>query len=229
MWQHDLDRAGFAFVPAAQFQQALGPTPDWAAFAASWDHLALDTHMADGGRYRRRRHAVFHASEAGLIRQPHQPHFQARDDNPLNGGIDRWFEPMADSAAHSLTLARVLAFCQATFGARSPHVRTWRVELHPFRIEARADAPGLPTPEGMHRDGVDWVLVLLIARRNVERGETRVADADGRPLGSFTLVEPFDAVLVDDHRVRHGVTAIAPIDPNQPAYRDVLVVTLTAR
>jgi hypothetical protein len=31
--------------------------------------------------------------------------------------------------------------------------------------------------------------------------------------------------LLDDSRVAHGVTPIAPVDPTQPAYRDVLVVT----
>jgi hypothetical protein len=34
-----------------------------------------------------------------------------------------------------------------------------------------------------------------------------------------------DAALVDDGRVFHGVTAIRPIDPSRPAFRDVLVVT----
>ncbi|MFP5433366.1 MAG: hypothetical protein ACLGIM_09650, partial [Alphaproteobacteria bacterium] len=31
---------------------------DWHAFAASWNDLGPDLYMADGGRYRRRRHAV---------------------------------------------------------------------------------------------------------------------------------------------------------------------------
>ena len=44
-------------------------------------------------------------------------------------------------------------------------------------------------------------------------------------LGQFTLTAPFDAALVDDKRVAHGVTPVEPIDPSAPAYRDVLVVT----
>jgi hypothetical protein len=39
------------------------------------------------------------------------------------------------------------------------------------------------------------------------------------------LTSPFDAALVDDSRVAHGVTPVKAIDPAQPAYRDVLVVT----
>ena len=99
------------------------------------------------------------------------------------------------------------------------------MEVHQFRIEARSDEPGQPTPEGVHRDGVDFVLVLLIERRNVASGTTTVYDRDRRELGSFTLTDTFDAALVDDTRVYHGVTPVIPLDAAQPAYRDVLVVT----
>ncbi|MEJ0044812.1 MAG: 2OG-Fe dioxygenase family protein [Rhodospirillales bacterium] len=32
---------------------------DWARFSDSWNDLGVDTYMADGGRYRRRRYAAF--------------------------------------------------------------------------------------------------------------------------------------------------------------------------
>ena len=97
--------------------------------------------------------------------------------------------------------------------------------MHQFRIEARPGEAGQPTPEGLHRDGVDWVLVLMVRRENVKSGETTIYDLAERPLGSFTLTQPLDAALVDDSRVYHGVTAVEPVDPARPAYRDVLVVT----
>ena len=68
--------------------------------------------------------------------------------------------------------------------------------------------------------------VLLIRRRNVAQGTTTIhAVEDRRLLGSFTLTDPLDAALVDDARVYHGVTPVEPLDPAEPAYRDVLVVT----
>jgi hypothetical protein len=218
---------GFAFVPAADMQPLLerrGVLADWAAFAASWDELGPDTFMADGGRYRKRRFAVFRASADGIIRKPHQPHYQSRDYNPLNGGIERWFEPVLPAIASGPTMQAVLGFCQALFDRLTP-VRAWHVEVHQFRIEARRGEAGQPTPEGMHRDGVDHVLVLLVGRRNIQSGETSIHDMQGRSLGSFTLTEPCDAALVDDARVTHGVTAVEPVDPAVPGFRDVLVVT----
>ena len=108
-----------------------------------------------------------------------------------------------------------------------PEIRppAWHIEVHQFRIEARPGQIGKPTPEGMHRDGVDWVLVLMVRRENIASGETTIYDLMKRPLGSFTLTAPLDTALVDDSRVYHGVTSVVAIEPAQPAYRDVLVVT----
>ncbi len=224
-----LAQRGFAFVRADRMRPMLerhGALSDWAAFTASWDHLELDRYMADGGRYRRRRHAVFTVSAGGAItREAHQPHHQDREYNALNGGVARWFEPIAQAVAEGPSLRTILAYCADLFGGLSPGARAWRVEAHQFRIEAEPGISGQPTPEGVHRDGVDYVLVLLIARSNIVSGTTTIHDLDRRCLGEFTLTAPFDAALVHDARVFHGVTAVEPLDPAAPAHRDVLVVT----
>ena len=206
-----------------------GTLDDWEAFAASWNALAIDGYMADGGRYRRRRHAVFAAHPGSRIEpEPHQPHYQALEYNPVHGGIARWFEPITPAVTAGATLQTVLGFCRELFEALAGGVRAWRIEVHQFRIEARAGEAGRPTPEGLHRDGVDYVLVLLINRRNIASGTTSIYALDGRTLGQFTLTDAFDAALVDDSRVAHGVTPVEALDPAQPAYRDVLVVTFKA-
>jgi hypothetical protein len=222
---------GFRFVPGSEMRRLLesyGRLGDWERFAASWDDLGLDTYMADGGRYRKRRHAVFSVTEDAIELGPRQPHYQSRDYNTLNGGIQRWFEPITPDVARGQSLTIVLSFCRSLFGALKP-ARSWHAEVHQFRIEARIDTRGQPTPEGMHRDGVDYVLVLLVRRINIRSGETSIHDLSGRLLGSFTLTAPLDAAVVDDSRVMHGVTPVEPVDPAAPAARDVLVVTFKAK
>lgn len=227
----DIRVAGFARRTSVAMRGLLGdPAPaDWAAFADSWNELGPDLYMADGGRYRQRRFAVFSLADHGIRRKPHQPHYQSRDYNPLNGGIERWFEPVTDAVAGQAVTRAALGLCTAVFAplTREQGAKPlWHAEMHQFRILARPDAPGLPTPEGQHRDGVDWVLVLLVRRQNVASGVTSICTLEREPLGAFTLTDPMDAVFVDDRRILHGVTPITPIDPGQPAYRDVLVVTL---
>ncbi len=220
-------RDGFAFVHAAEMGGVLAEQglTGWDAFAASWDDLGLDTYMADGGRYRRRRHGVFAAGPDGISRRPHQPHYQSRDYNALNGGIARWFDPVTEAVEHSAAFGAILRTCHLVFNTLTPGVPHWLVEVHQFRIEAQPGQAGQPTPEGMHRDGVDWVLVLMVRRENIASGETTIHDLERRMLGSFTLAQPMDAAWVDDSRVYHGVTPVEPRNPAQPAFRDVLVVT----
>jgi len=220
---------GFAFVHGTAMRDLLescGLLSDWPAFGESWKRLELDLHMADGGRYRRRRHATFDVGPSGTIeRRPHQPHFQSLDYNPVNGGVPRWFEPVEPEAGSGASMRTILEFCRRLFGPLAPEVRDWHVEVHQFRIEAREGEAGRPTPEGLHRDGVDYVLVLLVRRSNIRSGVTSIHAPSGAALGSFTLADPFDAAIVDDARVAHGVTPVEPIDPAQAAHRDVLVVT----
>jgi hypothetical protein len=230
-------RDGFAFVPAAQMQALLAASgqpsawnDDWQHFASSWNTLVLDTYLPEGHRYRLRRHATL-SMRAGQTRariEPHQSHYQSLDYNPLAGGIQRWFEPMGRDVLEGASMQRILAFCRELFDAFKPDAE-WHIECHQFRIEARRDAPGQPTPEGVHHDGVDYVLVLLIGRTNIASGTTTMHDLVGHQLGSFTLSAPLDAALVDDVRVKHGVTPVEPVDPDKPAHRDVLVVTFRAR
>jgi hypothetical protein len=224
-----LVRDGFAFIHAPQMRAILTTAglEDWDGLAETWNDLGVDTFMADGGRYRRRRFAAFSASSAGIERKPHQPHYQSRDYNALNGGVARWFSPVTDATASHPALLAILATCYRLFDSVTPEATRpldWHVEMHQFRIETGAEQ-GLPTPEGMHRDGVDWVLVMLVQRVNIASGVTMMEDVAHRPLGSFTLTETMDTALVDDDRVFHGVTALSRLDPALPAHRDVLVVT----
>ncbi len=220
-------RDGFAFLHDAEMRGVLEANglSGWDTFAGSWNDLGLDTYMADGGRYRRRRHAVFAATPDGIVRQENRPHYQSRDYNALNGGVARWFDPVTDAVAAMPAFTAILRTCQRVFDTLSPAVSAWEVEVHQFRIEARPGQAGQPTPEGMHRDGVDWVLVLLVRRENIASGETTIHDLEKRQLGAFTLARPMDAAWVDDSRVYHGVTAVEPRDPASPAFRDVLVIT----
>ncbi|MGD2171091.1 MAG: 2OG-Fe dioxygenase family protein [Gammaproteobacteria bacterium] len=196
------------------------------AFLDSWNRLEQDQYMADGGKYRKRRYAVYAIQNPGEPARlmPYQPHYQTLDYNPLNGGVARYFAPILDDLHHSPTLAALLELGNRVFSQIGGN-HQWHIELHQFRIEARDGRDGKPTPEGVHRDGVDFVIVVMIRRVNIESGATTIFDLDHRLVGEFTLLDAFDTVLVNDRRVYHGVTPITQLDPEQEAFRDVLVIT----
>jgi len=228
-----LDRHGFTFMQAADMKQLCGDLTadtDWLPFKASWDDLREDTYLAANGRCRRRRHAVFSVDRGGrILRKADQPHYQSVEYNPLQGGVERWFEPIRPDIGNNPVLRRLLIVSANVFSSANADTPAWHVEAHQFRIEARPGQPGLPTPEGVHRDGVDFVLVVMIGRHNISSGTTSIHAHDGARLGEFTLSNALDAAWVVDERVLHGVTPVHAIVPAQPAWRDVLVITYRSR
>ena len=137
----------------------------------------------------------------------------------------RWFEPIRDEVAGSAAWSRLLLGLTSQV-ARLRSERPWYVEAHQFRIDTR-DGIGRPTPEGAHRDGVDFVAVLIVDRSGIRGGETRVFDANGPDGQRFTLAQPWSLLLLDDARVIHESTPIQP-DGEGGGHRDTLVLTWRA-
>jgi hypothetical protein len=226
-----LTKRDFLFIDSEKVLKLLSdingePAGQDPLFLESWNTLEQDQYMADGGSYRKRRHATYATWFAGESPRlmPHQPHYQTVDYNPLNGGVARYFSPILGDLHQSRTLNALLDFGAHLFGGLSGNAQ-WHIELHQFRIEARDGQHGKPTPEGVHRDGVDFVMVVMINRVNINSGTTTIYNLDHELIGEFTLQDSFDLVLVNDRKLYHGVTSIEQIDGSAEAYRDVLVIT----
>ncbi|MEQ1512312.1 MAG: 2OG-Fe dioxygenase family protein [Lysobacteraceae bacterium] len=222
-----LRRSGYAVLAADDVATICGVSLDaLRALGPSWNDLAPDDHLRDGGRYRQRRHACFVVGADGCAQVPHRAHYQPLDYNALHGGIQRWFAPMAPGTVSSVVWRQLLQ----ALGDRLREVRpvdSWYVEAHQFRIDT-TDGIGRPTPEGAHRDGVDFVAVFLVDRHAIRGGETRVFDAVGPDGQRFTLTEPWSLLLLDDTRMIHETTPIQPQPGAAGGHRDTLVLTYRA-
>ncbi len=230
-----LQQDGLSLLAPEALQKTLGLdvgqwAADWATLTPSWDRLPPDAHLRDGGHYRRRRHGCYvHTPATGtLVATPHRAHWQPTDYNALHGGFERWFDPLEPAVAEAVAWQQLLSRLGALFAQVRP-VAQWFIEAHQFRIDT-AGGVGRPTPEGAHRDGVDFVVVMLVARRGVKGGESRVFDANGPHGVRFLMTEPLTTLLLDDARVIHETTPILPAEPRANdapvgGYRDTLVLT----
>lgn len=220
-----LRQDGFG-VLSPQGLSALISTPlsELDALKFNWDNLPQDAFLKDGGNYRRRRHSCFIATSQEVEQVAHRAHYQPLEYNALHGGMQRMFEPLASEFASSPPFLRLLREL-ARLCTHIKETPRWYVEAHQFRIDTR-NGIGRPTPEGAHRDGVDFVAILFAGRHHIRGGESRVFDAAGRHGQRFTLTEPWTLLLLDDQRVIHESTPIQPDAAD--GYRDTLVLTYRA-
>lgn len=213
---------GFAIVSARDVAQIAHTDLDQLKnLTQFWEGLPRDPYLRDGGRYRFRRHSSFEIKRETLTMVPHRAHWQSVNYNALHGGIERWFEPsQASLTSNPVWQSLLLGLAHVLNGVKQAN--TWFVEAHQFRIDT-TDGIGRPTPEGAHRDGVDFVAVFLLDRVGIKGGETRIFDAGGSAGLRFTLTEPWSLLLMNDERMIHESTPIQPLGPH--GYRDTLVLT----
>ncbi|RTL26065.1 MAG: hypothetical protein EKK47_22015 [Burkholderiales bacterium] len=219
-----LQQQGWALIgathllPWLQADQAMADT-----LHASWNDLPPDQHLRDGGRYRFRRHSCFTLETASgqLTQTPHRAHWQPVTYNALHGGFERLFQPIEPAICEHPMWQALLRSLGGLLAQCKP-VSTWYIEAHQFRVDTTGGI-GRPTPEGAHRDGVDFVAVVMLDRHAVKGGETRVFEADGPHGVRFTLQEPWSTLLLDDARVIHESTPIQPV--GEHGWRDTLVLT----
>ncbi len=221
-----LRERGYAILSRAGLCERVGTSAaELDALRPAWEALPPDTYLRDGGRYRSRRHSCFVVEGTEVTPMPHRAHWQPVEYNALHGGLERWFEPMTPAVVSQPVWPRLLsalAGCCSALKGPQP----WYVEAHQFRIDT-TDGIGRPTPEGAHRDGVDFVAVLLVGREGIKGGETRVFEAAGPHGLRFTLSEPWSVLLLDDERVIHESTPIQPLGGK--GHRDTLVLTFRAK
>ena len=164
------------------------------------------------------------SSIGGRQAVPQRAHWQPVEYNALHGGIERWFEPI-DVAVLATPAWRRMLLRSRRLQSQLKGAQPWFVEAHQFRIDT-SDGIGRPTPEGAHRDGVDFVAVVLVGRKGsrAARRASSTPTARGSALHDARAVETL--LLLDDARVIHESTPIQPLEGY--GYRDTLVLTYRA-
>lgn len=217
--------SGYALLRPADVATLAACTLDeLCALAPSWERLKQDNYLKDGGNYRRRRHSCFIDDAGTLAQVAHRAHWQPVQYNALHGGMHRLFEPIEPSTLATPAWTRLVTALGKACSAVRGNGR-WFVEAHQFRIDT-LEGIGRPTPEGAHRDGVDFVAVLLVGRSRIKGGETRIFEAEGPDGKRFTMLEPWTLLMLDDAKVIHESTPIQPAGEN--GHRDTLVLTWRA-
>ena len=136
--------------------------------ASTWNDLPRDAYLKDGGKYRSRRHSSF-VQTLDSLRPPqltqvaHRAHWQPVDYNAPHGGLERLFDPITATVCSATAWQALLSGMGHVFADVHAEPK-WFIEAHQFRIDT-AEGIGRPTPEGAHRDGVDFVAVILVNRQ----------------------------------------------------------------
>jgi len=224
-----LDTQKYVSIPNGDIQIPVHLQAELEDFKQDWDNLELDQFLKGDSKFRWRRFNYFyyHPQEDTLEVMPDVPFFQPAEENSYAGGINRTFSPLEQNTTDNKFMQELIKFSfWQTPESKDKKManKPWKVEVHLVRVIASAKELGEPTPEGIHRDGGESGFVYLMNRQNAKGGESAVYDNDKNLITRFTLTKPMDTMIFLDPDVMHSVSPIHPIDPTQPAIRDVFLV-----
>ncbi|BAZ08353.1 hypothetical protein NIES4071_01580 [Calothrix sp. NIES-4071] len=187
-------------------------------FKSFFNNLPVDPYIK--GNYRSRRLSRFIASRDNLIKLPHGYFSQPKEYNPLLGDIRREFAEL-DDALIELDIFKNLVLAFSDSCKLHPEAE---IGVHQIRITCSHDNLGNPAPEGIHRDGTNFIGIFSVDRENVQGGETHLyINRKENPVFNKVL-NPGELLLVNDHEFLHFTTPIQPI-VEAKGTRDVFVLT----
>ncbi|BAY21523.1 hypothetical protein NIES2100_12780 [Calothrix sp. NIES-2100] len=187
-------------------------------FKQFFNDMPVDPYIK--GNYRSRRLSRFTVNGNELIKLPHGYFYQSKDYNPLLGDIKREFAEL-DSALIELDIFKNLIFAFTDSCKLHPEAE---IGVHQIRISCSPDNLGNPAPEGIHRDGTDFIGIFSVDRDNIQGGETHLYTANQEEPIFSKVLNPGELLLVNDHEFLHFTTPIKPGN-NTPGTRDVFVLT----
>lgn len=222
----EIVQQGYSVVPGSHIPMSDELARSWEALREEYPELPVDEFLPGGARYRFRRYDRFHflPSTGELRLLPHEDYFQSKDINHVTGGIVRRFAPLTEAAVNNPFLKALITFDFDQFPLEDEAMReqVWQVDVHQIYVKSQPGENGQPTPEGVHRDGAEFVTVHLAALHNAAGGLVSVYDDDKNLLESFRLEQILDSYLFNDAILWHGVTPIQSVDGVNAAERGIL-------
>jgi len=187
-------------------------------FKQFFNNLPVDPYIKDNYRFRRLSRFIVTRDE--LVKLSHGYLFQSKEYNPLLGDIKRDFAEL-DDALIELDNFKQLVFAFSESCNLHPEAE---IGVHQIRTTCSPNNFGNPAPEGIHRDGTDFIGIFSVDRENIQGGETHLYKATKEKPVFKKILNPGELLLVNDHEFFHFTTPIKPTSDAQ-GVRDVFVLT----
>jgi hypothetical protein len=102
---------------------------------------------------------------------------------------------------------------------------SYHINVNQIRVIANEEFKGVTVPEGPHRDGHEFSVIVIASRHNVTGGETQIIDPLTRKIVHQQVLNENQAVLIDDERYIHYATDVTPVE-GEVGHRDIWVIEI---
>ena len=179
-----------------------------------WD-LPEDDYTDGGFRFRRLGNFE---SDGVAFWQVGSSIMQPADINSYLGDIQRTYAPLKDEIVFSESFMSMIFKFQRMTGWMGDF------DVHQMRLLATNGKTAEPAPEGIHRDGYEFIVPFMVMAENCKGGKPQIYDLHSKQILANLQPLPDMVMVFNDRKMRHFATPITQKDPTRPAYWDAFVI-----
>jgi len=186
----------------------------------TFERLPVDKYLGSQSQFRYRRYNTGKVDNKHFSWDSDSNYFtQSLKINHVAGEIKRFYEPL-EEPAKDYVKNTLIPLAQSILPAKQ-----FSTGAHQIRVCTHDNLVGKPSPEGIHQDGFEYVIVACINLQNIAGGNSIFVDSNDRNnIIHEQIMKPYDVILFDDTIYAHYVSPIVPKIPGN-GYRDVIIVT----
>lgn len=184
---------------------AIPPASD--ALLASFEDLPHDEYCGGPQRFHRfsQYRLTFREGSWHMELLPHRPLLQSHVYNRKAGNVSREIP--------AVLIDPTLWVDSALKAGQLDTSRDWHLDINQYRVVTTPEIEGVTVPEGAHQDGHHYVLIFVFRRSSVTGAVLSLLPLDSGPPFLQTIIEEGQAILLDDTRMLHDATPVAPVGP----------------
>ncbi len=175
---------------------------------------------------RKRRIAFFNVTRKNdsikIVRSKHIPFRQTNSDFYPEF---RDFAPLTEEfSSHPIIIKLITHFANTIFKMK-PSANTIQLNCHLVKAISTTEYDGSNSPEGIHQDGMDYILsALIVERENISGGESIIYYPDSKTEIYKKTLQVGEGIFQADSNTDlwHYVTDFSPIDSNKPGVRSTI-------
>ena len=191
----------------------------------SYNNLPIDSHFPEASSLhptRFRRYSNFRVE----IEPKHVYHIYQNDNNQFSQCVSdfrqqpRIFQPMQNHILDDYFMELLTSVVYLTY-LREPLTKKYNVSVHQVRLLSYPHLTSDNAPEGIHQDGVDYIVsALVLNKHNIHSDTSIIYDKDKQEIYRKNL-EVGEFIFQEDHELWHDITPIQAVD-GYLGYRDIL-------
>ena len=192
--------------------------------ANCFNKLPPDTNEKSKGYYFRfRKYSRINYIKKTFSVDPGDDFYQQKKINRFSGGKLRKFANLDKK-----TTDKVIKLINNNFINFLDKNKNYNLGVHFLRIKCGNNFVGYPVPEGWHKDGFDFVIILNVASKNIKGGTTRLkTNMNLDKKDDFAeFLKQGEFVFVNDKKYNHYTDPITIDKEKKKSYRDTIVITV---